>query len=209
MGRSLAVTTALSADDLRKLARREGDGRVSLRLISVAAVLEGAKRHVAARQGGMDRQTLCDWAHRFNTDGVEGLHASPPDRGSAPPARLGRHGARFRPDGRHRLGVALRHDEACRHAPRRADRTKDMGRDGSQVLWRRGPCAAPRRASCYPGLLPDTRFVLPPPLYGCSCARTRPDLLQLGGEVFFRIRNRARVLRLMPGHVPLRAVSFL
>ena len=77
MGRSLAVTTALSADDLRKLARRERDGRVSLRLISVAAVLEGAKRHVAARQGGMDRQTLCDWIHRFNAAGVEGLRDRP------------------------------------------------------------------------------------------------------------------------------------
>ena len=73
MGGSLAVTTALSADDLRKLARRERDGLVSLRLISVAAVLAGAKRHVAARQGGMDRQTLCDWIHRFNAAGVEGL----------------------------------------------------------------------------------------------------------------------------------------
>ena len=64
MGRSLAITTTLSAADLRKLARREHDGRVSLRLISVAAALEGSKRHVAARQGGMDRQTLCDWIHR-------------------------------------------------------------------------------------------------------------------------------------------------
>ena len=83
MGRSLAVTTALSADDLRKLARRERDGLVSLRLISVAAVLAGAKRHVAARQGGMDRQTLCDWIHRFNAAGVEGLR----DRAHGHPVR--------------------------------------------------------------------------------------------------------------------------
>jgi transposase len=77
MGRSVAVSTTLSADKLRKLARRERDGKVSLRLISVAAVLEGAKRHVAARQGGMDRQTLCDWIHRFNADGVGGLRDRP------------------------------------------------------------------------------------------------------------------------------------
>ena len=25
----------------------------------------------------MDRQTLCDWVHRFNTDGVEGLRDRP------------------------------------------------------------------------------------------------------------------------------------
>ena len=118
-------------------------------------------------------------------------HDNPPDRGLAPPARHWRHGARFRPD--------WRHDQACRHAPRRADRTKDMGRDGSQVLWRRGPCAAPRRASCYPGLLPDRRVrhgprtdggfhgeLLPPQLYGRFCARTRPDFLQPGGEVFLK-----------------------
>ena len=77
MGRSLAVTTRLSADDLRKLARRERDSRVSLRLIAIAAVLEGGKRQVAARQGGMDRQTLCDWVHRFNAAGVEGLRDRP------------------------------------------------------------------------------------------------------------------------------------
>lgn len=80
MGKSLAVATALSADDLRKLARRERDGRVSLRLIAVGAVLEGTKRHIAARHGGMDRQTLCDWVHRFNTDGVEGLRDRPHGR---------------------------------------------------------------------------------------------------------------------------------
>ena len=73
----LTKTDTLSADDLRKQARRARDGRVSLRLIAVAAVLEGAKRQVAARQGGMDRQTLCDWVQVFNTDGVEGLRDRP------------------------------------------------------------------------------------------------------------------------------------
>lgn len=77
MGRSIVVSTALSADGLRKLARRERDGKVSLRLIAVAAVLDGSKRHVAARQGGMDRQTLRDWVHRFNEGGVEGLRDRP------------------------------------------------------------------------------------------------------------------------------------
>ena len=83
MGRSITVSTALSAEELRKLARRERDGKVSLRLIAVAAVLEGSRRHVAARQGGMDRLTLCDWVHRFNTDGVEGLR----DRAHGHPVR--------------------------------------------------------------------------------------------------------------------------
>ena len=83
MGRKVAISTTLGADELRKLARRERDGKVALRLIAVAAVLDGAKRHVAARQGGMDRQTLCDWIHRFNTNGVDGLR----DRPRGHPAR--------------------------------------------------------------------------------------------------------------------------
>lgn len=30
-------------------------------------------RRLAARVGGMDRQTLRDWVHRFNTEGPDGL----------------------------------------------------------------------------------------------------------------------------------------
>ncbi|MBM3483876.1 MAG: helix-turn-helix domain-containing protein, partial [Alphaproteobacteria bacterium] len=43
------------------------------RLLSLAAVIDGALRAAAAKQGGMDRQTLRDWAHRFNEAGPEGL----------------------------------------------------------------------------------------------------------------------------------------
>jgi transposase len=45
----------------------------SRRLLSLAAVLEGMNRTDAARIGGMDRQTLRDWVHRFNERGPEGL----------------------------------------------------------------------------------------------------------------------------------------
>ena len=31
----------------------------------------------AARLAGMDRQSLRDWAHRFNNEGIEGLHDRP------------------------------------------------------------------------------------------------------------------------------------
>ena len=34
---------------------------------------EGKTRTEAARIGGMDRQTLRDWVHRFNAEGPEGL----------------------------------------------------------------------------------------------------------------------------------------
>jgi transposase len=36
-------------------------------------VLDGRARTEAAELGGMDRQTLRDWVHRYNADGVSGL----------------------------------------------------------------------------------------------------------------------------------------
>ena len=58
---------------LRQLARRYGDNRQIRRLLALAAVYDGMNRTEAARIGGMDRQTLRDWVHRFNQDGPDGL----------------------------------------------------------------------------------------------------------------------------------------
>jgi transposase len=62
-----------SAEDLRALARRSKEVHQSRRLLSLAAVRDGMERGAAAKIGGMDRQTLRDWVHRFNADGPEGL----------------------------------------------------------------------------------------------------------------------------------------
>jgi transposase len=62
-----------SANELRALARRSKDVNQSRRLLSLAAVREGKDRGEAARIGGMDRQTLRDWVHRFNAAGPDGL----------------------------------------------------------------------------------------------------------------------------------------
>ena len=62
-----------SSDQLRALARRSKDVNQSRRLLSLAAVRDGKDRGEAARIGGMDRQTLRDWVHRFNASGPEGL----------------------------------------------------------------------------------------------------------------------------------------
>jgi transposase len=62
-----------SAEELRGLARRSKTVNQSRRLLSLAAVREGMDRGSAARIGGMDRQTLRDWVHRFNASGPEGL----------------------------------------------------------------------------------------------------------------------------------------
>ena len=61
------------AQELRALARRAKDVNQSRRLLSLAAVRDGKDRGEAARIGGMDRQTLRDWVHRFNASGPEGL----------------------------------------------------------------------------------------------------------------------------------------
>ena len=74
MGGAIKVTrTDMSAKDLRCAAKRTKDGRVVRRLLAIALVLDGVDRETAARSSGMDRQTLRDWAHRFNAEGIEGL----------------------------------------------------------------------------------------------------------------------------------------
>ena len=62
-----------SAEALRSLAKRSKDANRSRRLLSLAAVREGMDRGAAAKIGGMDRQTLRDWVHRFNASGPDGL----------------------------------------------------------------------------------------------------------------------------------------
>ena len=62
-----------SADELRALGRRSKNVNQRRRLFSLAAVLSGMDRGGAAKIGGMDRQTLRDWIHRFNASGPEGL----------------------------------------------------------------------------------------------------------------------------------------
>ena len=70
---AVAIRRDIAACDLRRQVRLERDGRVASRLLALAAVLDGVSREQAARIGGMDRQTLRDWVHRFNEAGVEGL----------------------------------------------------------------------------------------------------------------------------------------
>jgi len=76
MGKPLAITyTERSADDLRAFASKSRDGAQVRRLLALAFILEGATRTEAAARTGMDRQTLRDWVHRYNADGVAGLRS--------------------------------------------------------------------------------------------------------------------------------------
>ena len=73
MGQAIALRGDYTAEQLRCLARRTKDAAQARRLLAIAAILDGASRAEAARQGGMDRQTLRDWVIRFNQYGPDGL----------------------------------------------------------------------------------------------------------------------------------------
>lgn len=73
MPAAIALRADFSVVDLRALARQSRDTRQCRRLLALAAVIEGRSRSEAAEIGGMDRQTLRDWVHRFNDEGPQGL----------------------------------------------------------------------------------------------------------------------------------------
>jgi transposase len=81
---AVAITREdLSASDLRGAAARCSDGAAARRMLALAMVLDGSSRADAARLAGMDRQTLRDWVHRYNAEGLAGL-ANRPHPGPSP-----------------------------------------------------------------------------------------------------------------------------
>jgi len=70
----IAITRLdLTASELRAAAGRTKDARAVRRMLAIALVLEGVDRTTAAQTCGMDRQTLRDWVHRYNAEGLAGL----------------------------------------------------------------------------------------------------------------------------------------
>ena len=63
----------LSAAELRRQAARSQDADATRRMLAIALVLDGHSRADAAATCGMDRQTLRDWVHRYNAEGIAGL----------------------------------------------------------------------------------------------------------------------------------------
>jgi hypothetical protein len=57
----LPIRADRDAPELRRLARRERDGRVSARLLALANAPEGLPREEAARLAGMTGQRLMAW----------------------------------------------------------------------------------------------------------------------------------------------------
>jgi len=116
---AVAITrTELDAAGLRRAAGRERDAASSRRMLALALVLEGQSRTAAARAAGLARQTLRDWVHRYNAEGLAGLR----DRvGETGPKR------RLSPEQEAQLAEWVR-------------RGPDLAKDGV-VRWRRADLA--------------------------------------------------------------------
>ena len=103
----------LDATQLRTEAGRTADAKQARRILAIAMVLDGHSRLLAAQAGGMDRQTLRDWVHRYNAEGLAGLADRP------------------RPGPKPRMSAAQMTDLASW-----VEDGPDLGKDGV-VRWRR------------------------------------------------------------------------
>ena len=75
---AISITrTDLASAGLREEAAQSKDARATRRLLAIAMVLDGHSREVSAEACAMDRQTLCDWVHRYNESGLQGLADRP------------------------------------------------------------------------------------------------------------------------------------
>ena len=63
----------LTPAQLRSVASKTSNARAARRMLALALVLEGVDRETAAESCGMERQTLRDWVHRYNAEGLAGL----------------------------------------------------------------------------------------------------------------------------------------
>jgi transposase len=80
MAQALAITRMEhTAADLRAVAGKSSDAAQVRQLLALAFVLDSEARSEAAQRVGMDGQTLRDWVHRYNDEGIKGLksHRSP------------------------------------------------------------------------------------------------------------------------------------
>src|ERR1700692_3950977 len=73
MGRAIVLRDDFDAAALRQLAKNCQDGPQARRLLSLAAIYDGATRTEAAKIGGVGLQIIRDWVLRFNARGSDGL----------------------------------------------------------------------------------------------------------------------------------------
>jgi transposase len=71
------MRTEFAVAELRRKACQVSDPDQTRRMLAIALILDGANRADAAKSAGMERQTLRDWVHRYNAEGIEGLKDRP------------------------------------------------------------------------------------------------------------------------------------
>ena len=69
----LPLRTDFDAWSCRLAARHAGDASQARRLLSIAAIYDGASRGEAAGLGSVTVQIVCDWVKKFNAHGPDGL----------------------------------------------------------------------------------------------------------------------------------------
>ena len=150
---AIAITrTEHDAAGLRQAASCTQDADAARRMLALALVMEGRSRAEAARTCGMDRQTLRDWVHRFNQEGLAGLSDRKP-AGAKP---------RLSPEHQAELAALVRSGpDLAEHGVvrwRRIDLSKVTGRQPLGIAATAGPTssgrsarpAAPAQAWCCP-----------------------------------------------------------
>jgi transposase len=75
MAAAIGVRGDWTLADLRRFARRCGDGEQVRRLLAIALILDGGSRSEAAKLAGVTLQIVRDWVLRFNAQGPDGLKA--------------------------------------------------------------------------------------------------------------------------------------
>ena len=86
MSGAIAITRQdMATAELRAASGKAPSAPAARRMLAIALVLKGVDRKTAAETCGMDRQTLRDWVHRYNAEGVAGLTDR---RSPGPPPRL-------------------------------------------------------------------------------------------------------------------------
>ena len=73
MGKPVPLRPDFDASSLRRLARQSKDAGQARRLLSLAAIYDGALRSEAARIGTVTLQIVRDWVVRFNAAGPDSL----------------------------------------------------------------------------------------------------------------------------------------
>jgi transposase len=70
---ALPLRTDFDARSCRLASKHAGDASQARRLLSIAAIYDGASRGEAAGLGSVTVQIVCDWVKKFNAHGPDGL----------------------------------------------------------------------------------------------------------------------------------------